>query len=245
MRLSLANAFEGMCALAAALKNRLIESLPPEVKSSLLSKLEPVPLPVGQVLFEPHETAPHVHFVTSGMVSLTTTMSEGTMVEVGLSGPEGFPQSLQLLGPERGPKRCFVQIAGTALRMPFKRFEQEFLASTTLQRAVLQLVQYESLALAQMAACNRLHEAEERLARWLLMVEDRINDEHMTLTQEFLAQMLGIRRSSVTVAAATLQKAGWIEYHRGDIRILNREALKDVACECYSIIERMYNGLYR
>ena len=231
--------------MAPALRNHFIASLPPEVQASLRSQLEPVSLPCGQVLFEPHQTARYVHFITSGIASLTATMSEGTMVEVGLTGREGFPENLHLLGPVRGSKRCFVQLAGTALRMPFKEFEKEFLANAALTRRVLQLVQYEALALAQLAACNRLHEVEQRLSRWLLMVEDRIEDPHMALTQEFLGQMLGIRRTSVAVAAASLQRAGFIEYRRGDIRILNREGLRDIACECYPVIEEMYGTLYR
>ena len=231
--------------MAAVVINRMLESLPSDIKASLRSKLEAVTLPVGQVLVEPQQTARYVHFVTSGMISLTTAMGEGTMVEVGLVGREGFPESLQLLGPVRASKRCFVQIAGSGLRMPFKQFEQEFNASEPLRRRVLELVQFESLSVAQMAACNRLHEVEERLARWLLMVQDRIEEPQMALTQEFLAQMLGIRRSSVTLAATGMQRAGLIEYQRGDVRIKNREGLEEVACECYGVIEAMYKSLYR
>lgn len=167
------------------------------------------------------------------------------MVEVGLSAREGFPEALHLLGPQTGSKRCFAQIAGTALRMSYKKFEQEFHANEALRRLVLQMVQNDSLTLAQLAACNRLHDVEERLARWLLMVQDRIGDSRMELTQEFLGQMLGTRRSSVSLAAGALQRVGLIDYRRGDIRIEDRERLEDAACECYPVIEKLLKGLYQ
>ncbi|MGI4827833.1 MAG: Crp/Fnr family transcriptional regulator [Janthinobacterium lividum] len=207
--------------------------------------LEPVAIPVGQAIFEPHGTPRYVHFVTSGMISMVTSMRGGELVEVGLVGREGLAEGLHLLGPELGTKQAFVQIAGTALRMSFRRFDEEFQKDASLRRFVLRFVQYESLVLAQIAACNRLHNVEERLARWLLMVQDRIGEMSIDLTQELLGEMLGTRRSSVTLAAGGFQRSGLIEYRRGTIHIENRERLEQCACECYASITQLFKDLYR
>ncbi len=232
----------GWCAVGVPLTNGFLEKLPAEVRRALTLVLEPVSLPVGVVLFEAHDRARYVHFVTSGMASIVTAMGDGAIVEVGICGREGFPEAVQLLGPQTGSRRCLAQIGGTALRMSFKRFEQEFLPIDAVRKLVMQQVQCETLALAQMVACNRLHEVEERLARWLLMVQDRLGESKVELTQEFLGQMLGTRRSSVSLAAGALQRVGLIEYRRGDIRINDHHGLEDVACECYRVIEKIYNG---
>jgi CRP-like cAMP-binding protein len=231
--------------VAYPLTNRLLDSLPPAAKAELLKSLEPVPLPLKSPLFNAGEAPRYVHFLTSGLSSVVTVMGGGDAVEVGLTGREGLPQGIHLLGPQRGDTRAFMQVAGTGLRMEFKRFEQEFRRIPELNSAVLRFVQCESLVMGQLAACNRLHEIEERLARWLLMVADRTGDLKMELTQEFLGEMLGTRRSSVTIAASSLQRSGFIDYRRGHIEILNRERLEDAACECYPITRRLYDGLYR
>ena len=231
--------------MAHPLSNRLLENLPPATKVELLKFLEPVALPLRTVNFNAGETPRYVHFVTSGLASVVTVMGGGEAVEVGLTGREGFPQALHLLGPERGDTRGFMQVAGTGLRMEFKRFEQEFRLNPALNTAVLRFVQSEALVMGQLAACNRLHEIEERLARWLLMVADRTGDLEFELTQEFLGDMLGSRRSSVTIAASSLQRSGFIEYRRGHIRILDRERLEDASCECYPVTRRLFDNLYR
>lgn len=231
--------------MTAPLTNRLLDALPETEKRSLLALLVAVPLPLHTVLFESFQRPKYVHFITSGMASVVTAMEDGSQVEVGVCGREGFPESVYTLGPETGSKRCMMQIGGTGLRMSFQRFEQEFHASEAIRRLVLRFVQYESLVLSQLAACNRLHDVEERLARWLLIVQERIEDSHLSLTQEFLGQMLGTRRSSVTLAAGNLQRAGLIEYRRADIRIEDQEKMKDVACECTVVIQQLYDGLYR
>ena len=219
--------------------------LPEGTRSSLLALLEPVLMPIGQVLFPPNATPRYVHFITSGMASLVTTMREGELIEVGLVGCEGLAEYLHLLGPQTGGKHGFMQIAGTALRMSFKRFEEEFRSNEEIRRLVLRFVQYDGLVLAQIAGCNRLHSVEERLARWLLMVQDRVGTANLDLTQEFLGQMLGARRSSVTLVAGELQKAGLIEYRRGNISIEDRERLEEVACECYPATNKLFRNLYR
>lgn len=179
------------------------------------------------------------------MTSIVTAMGTGELAEVGIVTREGFPEALHLLGPALVHTRGFMQIAGTGLRMSFKAFEQQFLEQESLSRLILRLVQYQSLTLGQLAACNRLHEVEERLARWLLMVQDRIGDPHIPLTQEFLANMLGTRRSTVTIIAGTMQRSGLIEYKRGHVKILDRPGLESIACECYRITHKLFFGLYQ
>ncbi len=215
--------------------NRLLAALPAEQRAMLMELLKPATLPVPTKLYEPERTPHYVHFLTSGMASMVTYMREGDAAEVGLVGQEGIPEGLHLLGPGRVQTSCFMQIAGTGLRMRYSEFERLFQRDAVIRRAVLGFVQYQHLVLAQVAACNRLHEVEERLARWLLMVSDRLGASDLPLTQEFLAQMLGARRSTVTLVAGSLQRSGLIEYRRGEVSILDREALESTACECYPV----------
>lgn len=227
--------------------NLLLEALPLKTKESLMRLLEPLELPLRTVLFEAQAAPKYIHFITSGLASVVTVMSGGDAVEVGFTSREGLAEKVHLLGPQTGMTRCFMQIAGTGLRMDFLRFKELFSRDLFLHRAVLRLVQFEALVLAQLAACNRLHDVEERLARWILMVADRTGKPDMQLTQEFLGEMLGARRSTVNIALGSLQKAGLIEYRRSYIRIESRQNLEDVACECYPIIRKLllelYNGL--
>ncbi len=231
--------------MAHPLTNRLLDCLPREEASKLLKFLQPVPLPLKTVMFEAGQTPRYVYFLTSGLSSIVTVMDGGEAVEVGLTGRKGLPQATHLLGPERGDTRAFMQMAGTGLRMEFERFAQEFRHNPDLNTAVLRYVQSESLVMGQLAACNRLHEMEERLARWLLVVADRTGELKMELTQEFLGEMLGARRSSVTIAAGALQRSGLIDYRRGHIEILDRERLEDAACQCYPTTRRLFDNLYR
>ncbi len=190
----------------------------------------------------------YAHFMTSGMTSMVAFMSDGAGAEVGIVGSEGIVEGFHVLSPATVGSvqtRGFVQVAGTALRMRFTELRREFLTAEPLRSLVLGFVQSQASLLGQMAACNRLHEVEERLARWLLMVQDRTGDNMLPLTQEFLAQMLGTRRSSVTLAASSLQRAGLIEYHRGQVRVLNRELLEEAACECYPVTRKLFTSLYK
>jgi CRP-like cAMP-binding protein len=231
--------------LPQLLTNRLLEALPPRDKAALLALLQPIPLPLRTPLSQIGEAPRYVHFMTSGIASLVTTLRDGEDIEIGIVGYDGFPEALHLLGPQTGQTRCFIQVEGTGLRMEFKRFQEEFQRSDILRSLVLRYVQYQSLITAQLAACNRLHEVEERLARWLLMVSDRLGSPEMHLTQEFLADMIGARRSTVTLAAGSLQRSGVIEYRRGKIRIVDRESLEDAACECFAVTKRLLENLYR
>jgi CRP-like cAMP-binding protein len=230
--------------MQAAVSNRLLNSLPSEVRAELQSKLTSVPLPINTPLYEVGVAPNFAYFITSGIASVVADMEGGSALEVGLLGREALPGSIHLLGGQKGFNRCFMQIGGTGLQISHKTLVQEFWKNPDLHARVLQHVQYEAFTLSKISACNRFHEVEERLARWLLMVADRIESDALPLTQEFLAQMLGTRRSTVTVSAGTLQRAGLIEYHRGLVRILDRKSLENVACECYPAIRQIHQDLY-
>lgn len=224
--------------------NLLLESLPVAYRNSLLARLKPVSLPVRTVLYEPDEAPRYAHFVTSGIASIVSAMSTGASAEVGIWGSEGLVESFHLLGKAKIPTRCFIQMEATALRMPFKELQKEFQENDDLRDAVLQCVQSQGFILGQLAACNRLHEAEERLARWLLMVRDRVDSETYFLTQEFLGNMLGARRTTVTAAAGALQRKGLIKYSRGRIHITDSAGLESAACECYKTVRSLYLNFY-
>jgi len=224
--------------------NHLLANLRPAYRKSLLTRLKPVSLPAREVLYEPDETPKYAHFMTSGVASIVSSMSNGSTAEVGIWGKEGLVESFQLLGTAPIPNRCFIQVAGTALRMPFNELRKEFLKNEELRQCVLQGVQSHGFILGQLAACNRLHEAEQRLARWLLMVYDRMESTTFFLTQEFLATMLGARRTTVTLAASALQRRGLIKYSRGRIQILDPESLERAACECCRTVRNLYSNFY-
>jgi CRP-like cAMP-binding protein len=230
--------------MAGPATNLLLAALPPALQKYLLSRLKAVSLPIRTVLYDPDETPKYAHFVTSGIASIVSSMADGASAEVGIWGHEGLVESFHLLGKAKIPTRCFIQMEATALRMPFKELQKEFLENAELREVVLQCVQSQGFILGQLAACNRLHEAEERLARWLLMVRDRVDSESYYLTQEFLANMLGARRTTVTAAAGALQRKGLIKYSRGRIRIIDPEGLEKAACECYKTVSNLYFNFY-
>jgi len=180
--------------------------------------------------------------MTSGITSVVTYMKDGGAAEVGLIGKEGVVEAMHLLGSAHSPTTAFVQVAGTALRISFATIQKEVVGTSLVLRGILEFVQRHNYTLTQIAACNGLHQIEGRLARWLLMVQDRVDSPSFDLTQEFMADMLGARRTSVTLAAGSLQRSGLIEYRRGHIRILNRKGLQNAACECYSIVCDLVDG---
>lgn len=231
--------------MALSVSNLLIECLSPEVRLKLVRQLEPVALPVNTTIYEPEEQPRHVHLLTSGMASIVVVMANGDVAEVGIVTREGPPEALHLLGPAGIQTRAFMQIAGTGLRMSFKAFQELTTQEPEISVLLLNYVQYQSLTLGQIAACNRLHEVEERMARWLLMVQDRIGGNEIPLTQEFIANMLGTRRSTVTLIAGALQRSGLIEYRRGNVKVLDRQGLESTACECYEVTRRLLLNLYK
>jgi CRP-like cAMP-binding protein len=209
--------------------------------SELRSKLEYVRLKVHSVLFEPGDALKSVYFCNSGMISILSVFPDGKSVEVGLVGKEGFVGLPLLVGFQTASTRAVSQIDATAFRVDGEAFIALLPRYPELEQRLRQYSQIAAMQITQIAACNRLHEVHERLARWILMCSDRVSSNDLPLTQEFLGQMLGTRRSSVTVAAGILQKAGIITTSRGDLKIVNRKKLEDAACECYGIMQGQAN----
>jgi CRP-like cAMP-binding protein len=204
----------------------------------LFSKLELVRLKVHHLLHEPGDALKSVYFCNSGMISILSVFPDGKSVEVGLVGKEGAVGLPLLVGFRTAPTRAISQIDATAFRVDGEALIAFLSKFLMLERSLQRYSLTFAMEITQIAACNRLHEVEERLARWLLMCADRIQSNALPLTQEFLGQMLGTRRSSVTVAAGILQKAGIISYNRGDVKIVDRPKLEAAACECYGLMQR-------
>ncbi|MCC5663689.1 Crp/Fnr family transcriptional regulator [Nostoc sp. CHAB 5784] len=211
--------------------NKLLAALPASDYQRLIPHLKLVPLEVSQMLYQAGEPITQVYFPEKSMVSIVTTMEDGSTAEVGIVSNEGMVGIPVILGNKTTTTTSFVQIAGAAMQMNADVLRAEFNRGGAIQSLLLHYVQAVYSELAQTAACNRLHTLEERLARWLLTVSERLESEDFPLTQEFISQMLGVRRSGVTVAASTLSRAGMISYHRGHISILNQEDLEATSCE--------------
>ena len=226
-------------------ENRLIQALSPENRSTLLDAADPRSLKQGTVLVEPDEPNRYVYFLTSGLASQIVTVRDGGSADVGLIGVEGMAGGTALLGSVLPLSRCLMQTDGTVLRVAFDTMQRLFAVSPELRGCVLELMQYQMITLNQIVACNTLHRASERLARWLLMASDRMGSETITLTQESIAAMLGTRRTTVALVAGSLQRSGMIRYSRGVVRILDRQQLQDAACDCYAVITRLSDNLYR
>jgi CRP-like cAMP-binding protein len=227
------------------MENLLLSSLSAESRELILSHCTPVTLPLRSVLYSAGSVPADAYFMTSGLASIVGSTSEGETAEVGIVGREGLVGSTHLLGPAVAPTECFIQLSGSALKMPFPKLQQMFRTSEEIRMRILEFVQEQTLSLSQLATCNRLHNAEQRLARWLLMVEDCIQSDKINLTQEFLAQMLGAQRTTVTMVAGELQRSGLIEYKRGTVHILNRRDLEAAACDCYGVTKKLYCNLYK
>lgn len=220
--------------------NQLLRALPLEEYQRLIPHLEHVYLMAGKVLSEPGEKITEVYFPNLGMVSLVSIMENSSTTEIGLVGKEGMVGLPVFLGGKSTTSRAIVQLDGTATKLNAKVLKREFDRGGKLQRLLLLYSQALFTQVSQNAACNRQHNIEQRLARWLLTAQDCIMEDELHLTQEFISHMLGTRRSGVTVAAGALQQAGMIRYTRGKISILDRLALKATACECYGTIKNEY-----
>jgi CRP-like cAMP-binding protein len=218
--------------------NKILLNLSREEFDPVLSKLELVRLKLHQIIYEAGETIKSGYFVNDGVISVLAVQPDGKSVEIGLIGSEGFAGLPLLVGYSSSPTRLITQGDGTAYRCDAETLRQLVTQFPRLEQQLHRFGQRLAMQTAQIAACNRLHEVGERLARWILMTQDRIVSDNLPLTQEFLAQMLGSRRASVTVAAGILQKAGLISYTRGAVRILDRERLEEAACDCYGIVQR-------
>jgi CRP-like cAMP-binding protein len=221
-----------------SIRNEILLSLPPKECAAVLADLEFVEMHSYDLLNEMGEPIEYCYFMNSGMTSILTIMGDGKGVEVGLTGKEGFIGLPIVVGLKTSATRAIVQITGSAYRLTALQIVQALAKCPELARRLNRYSQELAMQATQVAACNRLHDVEQRLARWLLMSQDRIGGEVVPLTQEFLSHMLGTRRASVTVAAGILQRAGLIKYSRGAVTIVNRAKLEDAACECYSIINR-------
>jgi len=220
--------------------NSVLAALPPGTYRALLSGLEPVTLAFGEVLYEPGEPIRDVYFPTGSLVSLLTLVEGRLALEVGLVGREGMVGVALALGIGVSPVRALVQGSGTALRMNAARFRKELQRSAPLQRELYRYTHSLMAQITQTAACNRFHRVPARLARWLLMTRDRVASDEFRFTQQFIALMLGVRRTGVTVAAGELQRRKLIRYSRGKITITDPRRLEAAACECYGIVREEF-----
>lgn len=216
-------------------RNAILSTLGLEGAERLLPDIERVDLRTHQMLHEADTELTSVYFPIDCVVSVVTSMKDGTSIEVGSIGREGTTGVFATIGLARVPNSTFCQVDGQSLVMSVETFEQLLLQNPDFNRAVQSYTQGYMNVLAQLVACNRLHNLDERCARWLLMTHDRVGIDSFSLTQEFLAMMLGVRRSGVTLAASGFQEAGFIKYARGTITILDRKSLEREACECYEV----------
>ena len=229
----------------AAVENHLIELLPHRDRLRLLALSDPVELELSKVLSEPRTSTRHVYFPTDGFVSLVALTDGSPGVEVGMVGREGMLGVQLALGVTTAPLRTLVQGQGTAHRIEAAAFRAELARSEALQRGLNRYLYVLMSQLATSAACLRFHMIGPRLARWLLMSQDRSHAKEFHVTQEFLAYMLGVRRVGITKAASDLQRCGLIEYHRGDVTVLDRSGLEAAACACYAADRSAYAELMR
>jgi CRP-like cAMP-binding protein len=220
-----------------AVENSLLAAIPRKEYQRLMPMLEPVPLPFGEVLYEPGDVIRHVYFPGVALVSLLTLVDDHLALEVGLVGREGMVGVPLALGFRVSSIRALVQGAGMAMRMKSTHFLKEFAHSLPLQRAFNRYTHSLMSQVAQTAACNRFHVVEARLARWLLMTRDRVESNDFPMTQEFLSHMLGVRRVGVTQAAGQLQRRKLIEYSRGHISIIDHPGLEAASCSCYQVVK--------
>ncbi len=228
-------------------ENYLLSLLPQHEYRPLRSHFQYAAFKLGDVIYDFAEHQRHVYFPTSCVVSLLYTTENGSTAEVGLTGNDGAVGVALFLGGETTTNRAVVQVAGGAFKIDAITAREEFARGRSFQGLVLRYTQALMTQISQTAVCNRLHSMEKRLCRWLLLSHDRVRSRELLMTQEFISNMLGGRRESVTVAAARLQDAGLIHYARGHIRILDRQGLETGACECYRIVksevERLFAGL--
>ena len=224
-------------------QNLLLAALPAEVRARLQPHLELVPMPLGDVLYESGTLLRHVYFPTTCIVSLLYVMEDGASAEIAVVGNEGVIGIALFMGGETTPSRALVQSAGHALRLKGQLLKDEFHRSGALQHLLLRYTQALLTQMAQTAVCNRHHSVDQQLCRWLLLSLDRLSSSTLSMTQELIANMLGVRREGVTEAAGELQKVGLIHYSRGRITVLDRPRLEVRACECYAVVKKEFDRL--
>jgi CRP-like cAMP-binding protein len=224
-------------------KNRLLAALPHAESQRWLSLLEPVDLPLGEVLYESGITLSHVYFPTTAIISLLYVMENGASAEIAVVGNEGIVGISLFMGGESTSSRAVVQSAGKGFRLQAQLMKQEFNRAGAVLHLLLRYTQALLTQMSQTAVCNRHHSLDQQLCRWLLLSLDRLEGNQLVMTQELIANMLGVRREGVTEGALKLQHAGLIQYARGHITVLDRAALEERSCECYAVVKREYDRL--
>jgi CRP-like cAMP-binding protein len=223
--------------------NRLLAMLPREEYERLLPHFEQVSFALGEVIYESGGRQSYIYFPTTAIISLLYLMENGSSAEMGVAGNDGLVGIALFMGGDTVPNRAIVQSAGDALKMKTKALKAEFARGGTFQRLLLRYTQALMTQMSQTAVCNRLHTVEQQLCRWLLLSRDRLETDELVMTQELIANMLGVRREGVTHAAQRLQETGLISYVRGRIRILDRSGLEATVCECYGVVKDEYARL--
>ena len=224
-------------------ENRLLAALPVAEYGRITSNLRHVSFALGEVVYEFGEQMDYVYFPTTSIVSLLYTMENGSSAEMGLTGNDGIVGIALFMGGGTMPNRAIVQSAGSALKMKARVLQNEFARGGKFQKVLLRYTQALITQISQTAVCNRLHSVEQQLCRWLLLSHDRVPADDLVMTQELIADMLGVRREGVTVAAGNLQDGGAISYVRGHIKILNRQKLEETVCECYQVVRAEFDRL--
>ncbi len=224
--------------------NRILDIFSDPLRETIVRASRPVDLASRASLFHVRETPRHAYFMLTAVASYVVSMPEGGSAEVGMVGFEGLVGASALLGPAAMEMDGVIQIPGAALRTPMKVLQNLFQTNEEFRTRALHFQQSQINISSQLSACNKLHEAEERLARWLLMTADRARSDSLTLTQEFLAMMLGTQRTTVALVAGALQRKCFIDYRRGTVRIMDRDGLTDAACDCYPLTKKMTDRLY-
>jgi CRP-like cAMP-binding protein len=224
-------------------RNHLLAALPVSVQERWFPQLESVQLTLGELLYEPGARLSHVYFPTTAIVSLLYVMKDGAATEVALVGNEGIVGISLFMGGESTPSRAVVQSAGQCLRLKAQAFKDEFNQPGPVLHLLLRYTQALITQMSQTAVCNRHHSLDQQLCRWLLLSLDRLQGVELVMTQELIANMLGVRREGVTGAALDLQQAGLIRYARGHITVLDRTGLEKRTCECYAVVKKEYDRL--
>ncbi|RVT44867.1 Crp/Fnr family transcriptional regulator [Rheinheimera sediminis] len=219
-------------------QNHLLAALPADAQDRLCPHMELVELPLGKVLYESGDTLRYVYFPTNSIVSLLYVMESGASAEISVVGNEGLIGVALFMGGESTTSRAIVQSAGQAYRLLGQRLKDEFNRHGALLHTLLRYTQALITQMAQTAVCNRHHSIDQQLCRWLLLSLDRLDSNELVMTQELIANMLGVRREGVTDAAGRLQRLGVIDYHRGHIKVLDRPKLESLSCECYAVVRK-------
>ena len=225
--------------------NQLIGNLPPDEFARWLLQLEPMDLPLGKVLYESGSNLSHVYFPTTSIISLLYVMKDGSSAEIAVVGNEGIVGISLFMGGHSTPSRAVVQSAGRGYRLAAAVLMDEFNRSGPVMHLLLRYTQALITQMSQTAVCNRHHALDQQLCRWLLLSLDRLHSKELVMTQELIANMLGVRREGVTEAAGRLQKAGLIQYRRGHIVVLDRAGLEERSCECYAVVKKEYDRLLK